>query len=522
MTAAVPTRRRVLAGGAAALGAGAVTQVAGAGSAAAATTYPANPWTATSVPHWRQRHYMNRMGCGFSRTTFAQLLSAGGARPWFEKQLVPSNVVESATAAALPSWFPDMDEDALTKWGKAEDGVKGGWEYAEDFASYSMLRQVYSTRQVFENMVGFWSNHLHVHADTDLGWVHRKGYDDTIRAHALGTFEDLLVACALHPAMLLYLDNWRSVRNAPNENQGRELLELHTVGRAAGYTEAMVKDSAKILSGYTVDAFGTWKGFYDPRKHTTGPVQVLGFTSANADADAHQLTVDYLKYLAHHPATATRIATKLARHFVADEPSTDLVTTVAAAFRDSGTDIRTTLRALVAHPDFEASRGRLVRNPVEDFVATCRALDVLVKAPATDESFARSCVWVPQTTVMYQWPRPDGLPLGDAAWSSATRMLNSFHMHWDLAAGWWPTKDVTYRKAGADWLPATRMRLDQYVDHLSRVVLGRESDSRIVTAICQAVGYPPSTVITKTHQVVGWMHVRVMGALLDSPDHMRR
>jgi hypothetical protein len=91
-----------------------------------------------------------------------------------------------------------------------------------------------------------------------------------------------------------------------------------------------------------------------------------------------------------------------------------------------------------------------------------------------------------------------------------------------MAAGWWPIKDVTYRRTGADWLPATRMRLDQYVDHLSRVVLGRGSDSRIVTAVCQAVGYPPSTVITGTHQVVGWMHVRVMGALLDSPDHMRR
>src|SRR4051794_33027396 len=105
MTAAVPTRRRVLAGGAAVLGGGAVTQVGGAGAAAAATTYAARPWTATPVPHWRQRHFMNRMGCGYSRTTFQQLLSAGGARPWFEKQLVPSKVVESATATALPGWF---------------------------------------------------------------------------------------------------------------------------------------------------------------------------------------------------------------------------------------------------------------------------------------------------------------------------------------------------------------------------------------------------------------------------------
>ena len=76
--------------------------------------------------------------------------------------------------------------------------------------------------------------------------------------------------------MLLYLDNWTSVRNAPNENQGRELLELHTVGRGAGYTEQMVKDSAKLLSGYTVDAWQDLGGVLRPGRHTTGPVQVLG------------------------------------------------------------------------------------------------------------------------------------------------------------------------------------------------------------------------------------------------------
>jgi uncharacterized protein (DUF1800 family) len=321
--------------------------------------------------------------------------------------------------------------------------------------------------------------------------------------------------------MLLYLDNWRSVRNAPNENQGRELLELHTVGRASGYTEQMVKDSAKILSGYTVDAFDSWDGFYDSGKHTTGPVQVLGFTSDNAAPNGQQLTVDYLRYLARHPATATNIARKLARKFVADDPSTDLVNTVAKAFRDSGTDIETTLRALVAHPDFYASRGRLVCNPVEDFVATCRALQVSVKAPTSDDSFTRTCVWVPETTLLYQWPRPDGSPYGAAAWASATRMLSSFRMHWDLAAGWWPTKDVTYRKP-ASWLPQDRIRFDRYVDHLSRMLLGRPSTSKILDAAIQATGIRPSTKVDKHHAVSSWLFVRLAGALLDSPEHMRR
>jgi uncharacterized protein (DUF1800 family) len=469
-----------------------------------------------------ERHYLNRLGCGFSPASLAQLTAAGGPAGWFAAQLDPGSVPESSAAAALAGYFPDMDDAPTAKWATNQAGTKGGWQYAEDFAGYSMLRQIYSTRQVFENMVGFWSNHLHVNANHDSAWIHRKSYDDTIRAHALGTFEDLLVACSLHPAMLLYLDNWTSVRNAPNENQGRELLELHTVGRDAGYTEQMVKDSAKLLSGYTVDAWKTWAPSYDSRRHTTGPVQVLGFSATNAAEDGSALTEDYLRYLAHHPATATRIATKLCRHFVADQPSAALVTAVARAFTDSGTDIRATLRALVTHPDFLSGSGTLVRNPVEDFVATCRVLGVQVQAPTDDQSFARSCIYVPETTLLYQWPRPDGLPLGDAAWSSATRMLNSFRMHWSLAAGWWPTKDVVYRSNGAAWLPRASLRLDEYVDHLSTSVLGKHADARTVAAVAGVTGFPASTVITASHQVVGWMHVRVMGVLLDSPDHMRR
>jgi len=522
MTLAAPSRRRLLVGGAAAVTTTVTAPVLGAGPAAAATTYPVNPYPATLAPTALELHHLNRLGCGFTPGAYATLRSDGGAKPWFERQLTPASVTESATALALPSWFPDMGDAPATKWAKQTAGTKGGWQYAADFAGYSMLRQVYSNRQVLETMVGFWSNHLHVHADTDLGWVHRYSYDQTIRSKALGKFDDLLVAAALHPAMLLYLDNWTSVKGAPNENQGRELLELHTVGRGAGYTEAMVKDSAKILSGYTVDAFKTWAGSYDPNRHTTGAVQVLGFSAANTAPDGHQMTVDYLRYLARHPATALNIARKLARYFVTDQPSTSLVNAVAKAFRDSGTDIPTTMRALVAHPDFAASRRRLVRNPVEDFVATTRALGVTVTKPTSDQSFARACIYVPQTTLLYQWPRPDGLPLGVAAWSSATRMLSSFRMHWNLAAGWWPVQDVTYKKTGASWLPKASIRLDQFVDHLCRTMLGKPSDSRLVTAVVAATGYPPATVVTKDHAVCTWLFVRLVGVLLDSPDHMRR
>ena len=483
--------------------------------------YKVNPYPGTKVPTGRQRHLMNRLGCGYSRATFKAMRKAGSPEKWFERQLTPGKVKESKRAASLAGWFPDLRHPPATKWAHQTSETKGGWEYAVDLANYSMLRRIYSERQVLESMVDFWSNHLHVHANSDLGWVHRASYDDLIRRHALGRFDEMLVEAALHPAMLLYLDNWRSVRGFPNENQGRELLELHTVGRASGYTEQMVKDSAKILSGFTVDAFKTWDGYYDPDRHTTGPVQVLGFTAANGSPDGQETTRDYLRYLARHPATAHNIARKLALHFVADQPSTRLVGHLAQVFRDSGTDIAATLRALVKHPEFAKSKGRLVRTPVEDFVATCRALDVTVERPTGPDSFARVAVWVPQSTLVHHWPRPDGSPYGNAAWSSATRMLSSFRMHWNLTAGWWPTKDVRFHRPKW-WLPEKQVRLDAYVDHLCRMILGRPSDKRILEAACVAVGYGPGEKVTKSHQLSDWLFVRLVGVLLDSPHHMQR
>jgi uncharacterized protein (DUF1800 family) len=399
--------------------------------------------------------------------------------------------------------------------------TKVAWDYSRDLANLTMLRRIYSTRTVFETMVDFWSNHLHVFANADMAWVQRASYDKVIRKHALGRFEDMLVEAALHPAMLLYLDNWRSEKGTPNENQGRELLELHTIGRASGYTEQMVKDSAKILSGYTVDTKSTWAGYYDPAKHTTGPVQVLEFSAANDSSDGQELAKQYLRFLAKHPATARNIATKLAKYFVSDTPSDSLIGTVTDAYVTSGSDIKTTLRALIAHPDFLASRGKLTRTTNEDVVATARVLGITALAPTSKDAFANKIVQATHSEAIYHWPRPNGSPRGDENWCTAGRMLDTFRMHWRFAAGWWPTADVTYRTA-ASWLPQPSIRLDQYVDHLCRVLLGRVSTSRILTAAVTATGFGPATLITPTHMVSRSAFVRLVGTLLDSPEHMRR
>ncbi len=484
------------------------------------------PYDKTTVPTARQLHMLNRMGCGYSRTAFTELTSAGGELAWFEKQLTPAAVAESAVATAVVGWFPGLRLAPEGVWAADQSGTKRHWEQARDLASAALLRRTYSRRSVLESMVEFWSNHLHVDTTHFPGFAQRASYDDTIRTHALGKFTDLLVAASLHPAMLLFLDNWKSVRGAPNENQGRELLELHTVGRDAGYSEQMVKDSAKILSGYTVvngyapSSAPAWSGYYDPARHTTGAVTVLGFSASNAAADGSALAVQYLRYLATHPATARRIARKLAVRFVSDSPSEQLVASLAQVFLDSGTDIAATLRALVASDEFWASAGAKVRTPIDDVVATCRTLGMTAQAPTSKESFANGLSFALNSTLPYHWPRPDGPPEGEDVWAAPTRMLNSWKLHWSLASGS-PAAQVTYRTP-ASYLPVASLRFDRFVDHLCRLLLGRGSTPVLLDAAVEGTGTGVAELVTVDHAVVRYKFSRLVAVLLDTPEHMTR
>ncbi len=479
--------------------------------------FAVNPYRATKVPSPYALHLMNRLGCGWSIATWEQMRADGGPSAWLDRQLEPATVPEHPKVGYLDRWFPELFETPAVKFTKS----KVGYAYADQLSSWTMLRRIHSRRQVHETMVDFWSNHFHVGAVGGTAWTQRVGYDQTIRAHALGRFEDLLVACSLHPAMLLYLDNFRSVKDAPNENHGRELLELHTVGRTSGYTEQMVRDSAVILSGWRVDFRRTWEQRYNPRQHTTGPVQVLGFSHPNAEVDGRQLTVDYLRYLAGHPATARAIATKLVIRFVGDYPSAALVDQLAGVYLAHGTDLRPVLRQLVASPEFKGSAGQKYRTPVDDLVATARALQVRARKPSGRRSFAHQISHLHRGLPLFQWPRPDGAPERNADWASAARMLSSFRMHWDLASGTRPSRDVRYRKPQR-WLPRKRLRLDRYVDHLSRTLLGRRSTRTMLKAVCQATGYPPEERIDKRHPLARGEFVRVAAVLLDSPAHLTR
>jgi hypothetical protein len=184
------------------------------------------------------------------------------------------------------------------------------------------------------------------------------------------------------------------------------------------------------------------------------------------------------------------------------------------------------LRALVAHPEFLASAGQKVRNPADDVVATWRALDIRTSAPTGDNSGANAVLW--QTVALgqapFDWARPDGQPEDGESWSSVSRVLASFDMHYTACGGWWPTAQTTYHPV-ASWVPlqpGQSMRFDALVEHLSRTLLCRPASTRLVEACCLATGVSTSTSITLNHALVRWGMPVLLTTVLDSPEHMSR
>jgi uncharacterized protein (DUF1800 family) len=323
--------------------------------------------------------------------------------------------------------------------------------------------------------------------------------------------------------MGIYLGNAVSDKDHPNENQGRELLELHTVGVTAGYGESGVVDSARILTGWRVDMWDTWAAFYDTGSHYRGPVTVLGFSSRNRSSDGRQLTRDYLRYLAHHPATATHIATKLATAFVSDAPPRSLVTHLARVYRAHGTQIKPVLRALVDSREFRHSVGEKIRDPENDLVATYRLMGVDVAEPADADRAAHQLVWQSSSMGMepMSWPAPNGQPIAGAAWSSPSRVMGSMSVHYTMSGGWWPSKGIHY-PAPTSWLPQKSTRFDHLVDHMAQRILHRHASDRLQQACRESVAVAAHDQITADHAVMRWLFPRLLTTFFDSPDFFRR
>ncbi|HEX3672768.1 MAG TPA: DUF1800 domain-containing protein [Rhizomicrobium sp.] len=284
-----------------------------------------------------------------------------------------------------------------------------------------------------ERLVWFWSNHFTVSALNPAAITFTGAFErEAIRPNIAGKFEDMLLASTRHPAMLLYLDNAQSVGpdsiagrifgKGINENLGRELMELHTLGVDGGYTQADVIALAKILTGWSIDrGGGTGNGFrYYPARHEPGDIVLRGKTYSGGE----EAGIAALKDLAHDPATARHIAKKFAVQFIGDDPPPESVARLEKNFNQTGGDLRSLSEAAVNDPAAWKPGGGKVRSPIEYTTAAMR----LLGWPRGGDEAAQIKGTMAATAMMGEFPfaapSPKGWPDNSDAWSGPDALLN--------------------------------------------------------------------------------------------------
>ncbi len=279
----------------------------------------------------------------------------------------------------------------------------------------------------------FWFNHFNVYA--------RKGpvrpfvghyAVNVARAHALGKFEDLLLASARHPAMMFYLDQFQSVADGTrgrdgrarglNENYARELMELHTLGVDGGYTQTDVRELARILTGWTVAPRGADGFQFITLLHDSGSKRWLGqdFPRGPLGGGARE-GEEAIRMLARHPSTARRVCTRLAQYFVCDAPTPALVQQLAQTFVDTQGDLRQVMRSLLQSPDFWARENRLFKTPLDFAVSSLTAVQdsmgESVGTPPDRRRIGLTLAFLNEVgQPMHSWQTPDGYRFDAATW----------------------------------------------------------------------------------------------------------
>ncbi|GAA4355827.1 DUF1800 domain-containing protein [Angustibacter luteus] len=502
--------------------------VAGAGAAASAVGTLATAAPAQAAPPTTGSYYVNRT----QATLLAQRTTGGatpalvasitrlGAAKWLDYQLNPARL-NDATFERIATRFAKQSMPIWQVRSLLEEGGLKGWEHKFQIQCEHVARLCWSSRQLQAVMTDFWTNHLNVAVMSDGVDESRAHYQYTIRTKALGKYSDLLLAASQHPAMLTFLDNRSSRKAHPNENQGRELLELHTLG-VGNYTETDVLNSTRVLTGLSVEnESGEFE--YKPWYHWTGAVKVLGWKSVNNSRPAGLAVArSMLTYLAHHPATARRVCTKLAQYFVAETPPPALVSRMVTTYLKNDTAIAPVLRMMFLSAEFRASWGAVTRRPLEATVANVRSLGLGIDATGYEGVKALVYAMGEAGQSPMNWPTPDGYPLASAAWGSTSATLERWNFTRSLTAGWWPTtltrpNLLTFVHPAA--LPTTHGPL---VDAVATKLFGRTLAAADRTAVLTFLGVTATSPLRADSAAVTWRLAEWVSLLLDSPYQLYR
>ncbi len=389
-------------------------------------------------------------------------------RGWLERQLKqyqprPASLKSLSSTATVVQDIADYQEQAraVRRAGRDQgDGAGQGGAGDDDVTAAMILRRdarralrfhyndavdariaaALTTPTPFaERLVHFWANHFAVSADnapsTALAGVFEM---EAIRPNIMGSFADLLLAVEQHPAMLLYLNQAESIgpgssfgqrprvmarKGGLNENLAREILELHTMGVRTGYSQADVTELARALTGWTVPGIGRRTGArevtggfaFAADLHEPGPRTILGKTYPEAAEDQAR---SVLSDLAHHPATARHLATKLARHFTSDTPPEPMIARLERAFLGSGGDLPTVYRAIIASPEAWSPQPAKFRSPWEWSIAAMRATGREAVAAGSGAGLQNQLgqpVWKPG--------QPSGFDDISTTWSSSDALM---------------------------------------------------------------------------------------------------
>jgi len=387
-------------------------------------------------------------------------VGAIGLNPWIDQQLHPSRIDDRAAEAMLPQFDapPDSaDQKELRRFARQQ---------VETLAEERLLRAMYSERQLQEVLVDFWFNHFNVYAGKGRTAEFLPEYErDVIRPHVFDRFRDLLEADAKSPAMLFYLDNWLSAdpnatqriadiqqvrrgrrvgrfpaRQQPpqqqkkqprglNENYGRELLELHTLGVDGGYTQQDVINVARAFTGWTIDP-RTRTFRFAPALHDTGEKIVLGhkIKSGGGIEDGERV----LDIVASRPETAHHIAFQLAQRLVADEPPPALVGRAAKRFLETKGDLREVVKTIVTSPEFLSPgvRDAKFKTPFEYVVSAVRTTGASV---SEGRAFVQTLQQLGEPLYMCQ--PPTGYHQTADAWVSAGGLVTRMNFATRLVSG---------------------------------------------------------------------------------------
>jgi len=421
-------------------------------------------------------HALNRLGFG-PRPGQVEQIEKTGLENWIQAQLHPENIGDPVadarlaqfpalglSAAGLLAEYPPQDVAAKRLGMKVDEYQKhlqdlakqpGGMnslpfkdqnEIVNESMEAKIMRAVYSERQLAEQLDDFWFNHFNIFVYKDVDRWYLIPYErDAIRPHVLGKFHDLLEATAKSPAMMYYLDNSSSAdphafdrlklhpvhprpeeklpplggKRGLNENYGRELMELHTLGVDGGYKQEDVIEVARAFTGWTIESPRENPAFYfDARIHDPGPKRVLGKNIKGGGIKDGEQVLDVLVKDRH---TALHISQQLAERFVSDDPPPALVARMAKTFEKSKGDIRAVMTTMIYSPEFwsrTAFRAK-VKTPFELVASTARALGADVDQPM------QLVQWVTRIgEPLYQCLTPNGYSDKAAAWVSTGALLN--------------------------------------------------------------------------------------------------